>query len=265
MMLLGAIAVSLVVGVPGSVSVAALPMGANEPQTDIVIEMTTPQGALPWEVEKKEWHPPHRVKVWTTRYKHRILRVTQLPRCEHIETLITYNGRGETIARAKKRLGGIAACSGSFHNTKSMFLADFLQKDGEIFSSARTGRCFVCINEDGILDISRDYCEIKGKSGVSALALGQRLIPLQRDGFSVGFMNRVTDRMAIGVNDYFIFIVQGKSDIWRLAAFMRHRLPCKIAVNSDGGHVVRGKAPVHIVFRWKKTPQSSSNAAKFDP
>jgi hypothetical protein len=84
------------------------------------------------------------------------------------------------------------------------------------------------------------------------MALGQRLIPLQRDGFSLAFMNRVTDRMAIGVNDYFIFIVQGKSSIWRLADFMRRKLPCKTAINSDGGHVVRGKAPVHIVFRWKQ-------------
>ena len=65
-------------------------------------------------------------------------------------------------------------------------------------------------------------------------------------------MNRVTDRMAIGVNSNFIFIVQGRSDIWRLADFIGHKLPVTTAINCDGGHVVRGKAPVHIVFRWRQ-------------
>ncbi len=221
------------------------------------IKGVSPIGKGPWDVEKKEnWHPPHCLKVWTTRYKNCIYRVTQLPRCEHVETIITYNEHGETIAQAKKRYGGIAALSGSFHHPKSYSLADFVQKDGEILSSATTGRCFICINQDGMLDISRNYCSIKGQSGVSAIALGQSLIPLRRDGFSLAFMNKKTDRMAIGINDYFIFIVQGKSSIWRLADFMSKRLPCKTAINSDGGHVVRGKAPVHIVFRWINLPNT---------
>lgn len=208
------------------------------------------------------WHPPHRVKVWLTTHKGRTFRVTQLPRCEHVETLITHNPRGETLAGAKNRAGGFAACTGSFHHPRSMALADFVQKEGSILSAARTGRSFVAVQENGVMDISCDYALFKGKPGVSALALGQRLIPLQRDGFSVAFMNRVTDRMAIGVNDHFIFIVQGKSDIWRLAHFMKNKLPCKTAVNSDGGHVVRGKAPVHLVFRWKTNAPCSTMVAE---
>lgn len=232
----------------------------SKPPLFDAIGATTQDSAKIFGVKKKAWHPPHCVKVWTTRHRGRIYRVTQLPRCEHVETIIAYNSSGETLARAKKRLGGIAACTGSFHNTQSYCLADFVQKDGEIISSARTGRAIVTINQDGILGISNDYCTIKGQSGISALALGQRLIPLMRDGFSLAFMNRITPRMAIGLNDNFIFIVQSKTSIWHLADFMKRKLPCKVAVNSDGGHVVRGKAPVHIVFRWKTCADSTEHA-----
>jgi hypothetical protein len=203
--------------------------------------------------KRKAWHPPHIVKVWTTEHKGRIFRVIQLPRCEHIEAVITYNPAGETVAQAKEILGGVAAMTGSFHHPKTFALADFLQKNGCVYASAVTGRHFLAMHEDGRLTISNDYNSIKGKPGVSALALGQRLVPLQYDGFSVAFMNRVTDRMAIGMNNNFIFIVQGKSDIWRLADFMNNKLPCNIAINSDGGHVVKGIAPVHVVFRWKSS------------
>ncbi|MCE5323319.1 phosphodiester glycosidase family protein [bacterium] len=224
----------------------------SKPPLYDAIGATTRDSSELFSVKKKPWHPPHQVKVWTTKYRKRIYRVTQLPRCEHIETIIAYNSHGETLAQAKRRLGGIAACTGSFHNSQSFCLADFVQQDGEIISSATTGRAIVTINQDGILGISTDYCSIKGQSGISALALGQRLIPLERDGFSLAFMNRITARMAIGINENFIFLVQSKTSIWHLARFMSRRLPCKKAVNSDGGHVVRGKAPVHIVFRWKK-------------
>jgi hypothetical protein len=197
------------------------------------------------------WHPPHIVKVWMARHKGRVFRIIQLPRCEHLETVITYNPCGETIKQAKLRVGGVAAVTGSYHHPRSMALADFLQRDGCVLAGARTGRSLVVINCDGLLDISTEYKTIKGQQGVSALALGQRLVPLEQDGFSTAFMNRVTDRMAIGVNQHFIFIIQGKSDIWRLAHFIRTKLPVRAAVNSDGGHVVKGKAPVHIVFRWR--------------
>jgi hypothetical protein len=203
---------------------------------------------------KDEWHPPHRVKVWKAVYKGKTFRITQLPRCEHVETLITYNPSGETLGRAKKRTGGIAACTGSFHNSRSMALADFFQRDGSLISGSKTGRPFLAVDENGKVKISKNYASVKRKPGVSALALGQHLVPFETKGFSRGFMNRQTDRMAIGINDSFIFIVQGKSDIWSLAGFFKRKLPVKAAVNSDGGHVVRGKAPVHIVFRWKKTP-----------
>ncbi len=199
------------------------------------------------------YHPPHVVKVWTTRHMGRIFRVIQLPRCEHMEMLITYEPYGETLAQAKKRLGGVAACTGSFHHPKTMALADFLQRNGAVLADSRTDRCVVTDHDGGKLNILRDCTQIKGMPGVSALKLGQRLVPFHSDGFSTAFMNRVTDRMAIGLNSNFIFIVQGKSDIWRLAHFFKTKLPVSTAVNSDGGHVVRGKAPVHLVFRWKKT------------
>lgn len=208
-------------------------------------------GAGPVSQDEDNWHPPHKAKVWTTTHKGRTFRVIQLPHCEHLETVISYNPSGETVAQSKKRLGGVAACTGSFHNPQTMALADFLQKKGAMISGARTGRSFVAINEDGRLKISADYATFKQKPGVSALALGQRLVPLQHDGFSTAFMNRVTDRMAVGLNDNFIFLVQGKSDIWRLADFIHAKLPVDSAVNCDGGHVVRGKGPVHLVFRWR--------------
>ncbi len=198
------------------------------------------------------WHPPHIVKVWMAKHRGRVFRIVQLPRCEHLETVITYNPSGETLKQAKARIGGVAAVTGSYHHPQSMALADFLQRDGCVLAGARTGRCLLVINRDGTLDISDEYAGIKGQPGISALALGQRLVPLQQDGFSLAFMNRVTDRMAIGINRHFIFIVQGKSDIWRLAHFIRTKLPVRTAINSDGGHVVKGKAPVHIVFRWRK-------------
>lgn len=208
-------------------------------------------GATAQQVKKTKWHPPHILKVWTATYKGRTFRITQLPHCEHIETLITYDGSGETLKQAKLRTGGIAACTGSFHNPQTMALADFLQRNGAIISPARTGRGYMAVYANGSLGISRDYNVVKGKTGISALALGQRLLPLQQDGFSKAFMNEVTDRMAVALNRNFIFIVQGKSDVWRLADFIKHKLPASSAINCDGGHVVRGKGPVHIVFRWK--------------
>ncbi len=199
-------------------------------------------------------HPRHIVKSWLTNYRGRTFRVTQLPRCEHMEAVISYAPRGETKERAKARLDGVAVCTGAFHNPRSMSLADFYQLDGSIKSGATTGRWFFAIMENGEMNLSGDYALLKGKSGVTALALGQRLVPFHRDGFSKAFINQKTDRMALGMSHDYIFIVQGKSDLWRLSEFMRTKLPINIALNSDGGHVVRGKAPVHIVFRWRATP-----------
>lgn len=204
------------------------------------------------EPKQSAWHPPHTVKVWMARHKDRTFRITQLPRCEHLEMVISYEPSGETLARAKQRLGGVAACTGSFHHPQTMALADFLQRNGSVLAASRTARCVISNGDMGRLDISDDISCVVRKSGVNALKLGQRLVPLQHDGFTTAFMNRQTDRMAIGLNSNFIYIVQGKSDIWRLAHFMGTKLPLSSAVNSDGGHVVRGKAPVHLVFRWKR-------------
>lgn len=197
-------------------------------------------------------HPPHGVKVWLAKYKGRTFRITQLPRCEHLETVFTYDPTGETLASARKRVGGIAGLSGSFHHPQSMYLADFFQIDGAVLSAATTGRAVVVVWPSGLLDITRDYAKVIRVPGVHGMALGQQLHPFTYDRFTKAFMNQVTDRMSIGINQRFIYIVQGKSDIWRLAAFYRDQLPVRIAVNSDGGHVVRGRAPVHIVFRWRE-------------
>ena len=255
------------VGVLGVLAAVLMPMciaGRSQPETPpptmsrvlTPVEANAVMGAGNHKQVEDNWHPPHTTKVWTTVHKGRTLRITQLPHCEHLETLITYEPSGETLQKAKNRLGGVAACTGSFHNSQSMALADFLQRKGSVVSGAKTGRSFVCIDESGRLGISSDYDSIRRKPGVSALALGQRLVPLQKDGFSVAFMNRKTDRMAIGLNNNFIFIVQGKTDIWRLAHFFQHKLPVNTAINCDGGHVVRGKAPVHLVFRWNSNPSS---------
>jgi hypothetical protein len=167
-----------------------------------------------------------------------------------MEAVIAYRAGGETKEQAKARLGGVAVSTAGFYNPRSMALADFYQLDGAILSGASTGRPLFAATSDGRMFLTEDY-GIKGLSGVTAIALGQRLIPLQKDGFSSAFMRETTDRMALGMNGEYVFIVQGKSDLYRLAEFMRKKLPVRIAVNADGGHVVRGKSPVHIVFRWR--------------
>lgn len=197
------------------------------------------------------WHPPHTIKSWTTTYRRSRFRLTQIPRCKHIETLLTYDPSGETLGKAKRRVGGISAMSGSFHHSQSYALADFFQRGGRIISPARTGRIFLVILPDGSIDLTKDYAKHKRRPGVSGMAMGQVLVPWQRDGFGIGFANRDTDRMAMALNRNYIFVIQGKSDLWTLASYIKNKLPVKIAANSDGGHVVRGTAPVHVVFRWK--------------
>ncbi len=207
-------------------------------------------------------HPKHVIKVWLTTYKGRTFRITQLPRCEHMEAVIAHEPSGETMQQAKKRFGGVAAMTGSFHDPRTMVLVDYLQRKGRVSSDVTTGRWFLAITWGQVSDISDNYMLVRGKSGVSVIALGQRLVPLHRDHFSLQFMNKVTDRMALGLSRNYIFIVQGKSDIWRLAHFMQHKLPVKVALNSDGGHTVYGKAPVHIVFRWRSMRKADQMTEK---
>ena len=246
--------------VRSSPPVASSPASPRPASTQAALQeqaSSRPQTTQP--APREAHHPKHAVKVWLTTYGGRTFRVIQLPRCEHMEAIIAYNRRGETKEQAKERLDGAAVCTGAFHNSRSMALADFYQLDGSILSSATTGRWFFAVMNDGQMDISGDYALFKGTPGVNALALGQRLAPvLHHDGFSTRFMNRVTDRMALGLSHDYIFIVQGKSDIWRLAEFMQEKLPCDVAVNSDGGHVVRGRAPVHLVFRWREEPAETA-------
>jgi hypothetical protein len=223
------------------------PASAQEPLTATETEVLLGESRL-----APDAHPMHDVKVIHLRHKGRTFQVVRLPRCEHVEVVLSNLPEGETLAHAKERLGGIAACTGSFHHPRSLALADFLQDNGCIVSPASTGRWCLSLSSNGSIDLTGDYMAMKRNPNVTALALGQRLVPdLHQDGFSLSFMNRITDRMALGLGNHYIYIISGCSDIWTLADFITSRLPCKTAVNSDGGHVVRGKAPVHIVFRWR--------------
>jgi len=242
-----------VIWLVGFVLFSALGSPAKSLESTASTHPSVIQDTTPSENPETAHHPRHIVKVWLTTHKGRTFRVIQLPRCEHMEAVVAYNQNGETKEEAKERLGGVAVCTGAFHSPQSMALADFYQSEGAILSGAKTGRWFFAILEDGQMDLSGDYGLFKGAPGVTALALGQRLAPvLHRDGFSTRFMNRVTDRMALAMSHDYVFIVQGKSDIWRLADFIQKTLPVHTALNCDGGHVVRGRAPIHIVFRWKK-------------
>src|SRR5574340_82324 len=112
-------------------------------------------------------HPRHDILVWSTHYKGRTFHVVRLPRCEHLQAVIWHEPGGETRAQAKQRLGGVASLTGSFHDPRTYWLADFLQRDGNIVSGASTGRWFLVMRPDGTLDISGDYASYKGKPGVS--------------------------------------------------------------------------------------------------
>ena len=49
-------------------------------------------------------HPKHVGKVWLTTHKGRTFRVIQLPRCEHMEAVLSYEPSGETKEQAKERV-----------------------------------------------------------------------------------------------------------------------------------------------------------------
>lgn len=223
------------------------PPPPSPPQPVKVVEMVIP---LPKAPPKRTWHPRHRVKTWLSQYQGRIFRTVQIPRCNHVEMVLTYvSAPGETCTRAKRRTGAIAVTAGSYHNPHSMALADFFQKNGRVFSARRTRRGILASRPSEVADILDEITRGKNES---SLALGARLVPFKLDGFTRAFANRQTDRMAIGLTKGYIFIVQGNSDLWRLGRFMRDGLGCSKAINSDGGHVVKGRAPVHIAFRWRK-------------
>ncbi len=102
-------------------------------------------------------HPSHDIRVSVVRYQGRNFHVVRLPRCQHLEAVITNEPAGETLARAKQRMGGIASLTGAFHDPHSLALADFLQRDGAIESGATTGRWLLVITPDGQLNITGDY------------------------------------------------------------------------------------------------------------
>lgn len=212
---------------------------------------STPSAVAKGKVQIK--HPSHQVIIWTTRFHGRIFRVIKLPRCEHIQTIITYKPPGETKEEAKKRLQGAAVCTASFYHRRLSRPVDFFRRLGRRITGqeVKTKRYFLAIYPDRHLEISKDYKKLASNDKVDLIALGQRLVPFHHDGFSAAFANERTDRMALGLTENRIYLVQARTDLWRLGKFLEKRLSCQIAVNCDGGHAVKGKSPFHLVFRWK--------------
>ena len=151
--------------------------------------------------------------------------------------------------------------TGSYHHPQSMALADFFQKEGRVLSARSTSRGILTSSNNQVADILDDI--VRGE-GVHALALGSRLVPFQLDGFSVAFANQQTDRMAIGLTKGYIFIVQGVSDLWRLSRFMRDGLGASQAINADGGHVVKGRGPVHRLPLARSTAGQANRPRRRD-
>lgn len=202
-------------------------------------------------IKQEKFHPKHQMIVWTTRYHGRIFRVIKLPRCEHLEKIMTYLPEGETKEQAKNRLKGIASCSAAFYDPKTNKPVDYFRKDGHKITGRSVGRWFLAIFPDGSLEISDDHSLLSKNPAVNALALGQRLVPFHHDSFSVGFANLITDRMALSFSRHYLYIVQGKSNLWIMGRFIENKLYSKQAINLDGGHSVKGRSPFHLVFRWK--------------
>ena len=206
-------------------------------------------------------HPKHIVKVWTTTYRYtnptthktrkKIFRVTMLPRCEHIEVFPTFMPTGETKEKAMKRLNGVAVCTSAYYNPANYRAVDFFRRDGKIIVGCEVGRSCLAIHPSGYIDISNDYNFIKSNNNIDAVALGQMLNPFKYDGFSKSFAGRVTDRMGIGLTENNIYIVQSCTDLYLMSKFFINVLQCDKAINTDGGHVVKGISPYHLVFRWK--------------
>ncbi len=200
----------------------------------------------------KRPHPHHQLIVWTTTYQKTIFRVIKLPRCQHLETIITYNPPGETKEQAKKRMEGIAVCTANFYNTQTLKPVDYFRRYGIEITGKEVGRPYLAIYNDGWLEVSDNYQYIRKNPKIDALALGQLLVPFNFNGFSIFFANIETDRMALAFSKNYFYIVQGKSNLWRLSKFIKVKLYCDLAINTDGGHAVKGYSPFHLVFRWKK-------------
>lgn len=197
-------------------------------------------------------HPRHQMVVWTTKYKGVIFRVIKLPRCEHLETIITYFPSGETKEQAKKRLEGNAVSTACFYNRQTLKPVDFFRRYGQEIIGKEKGRKVLLILENGHLEITGDYDYVRQKPNADAIALGQQLVPFCYDDFSIRFANLETDRMALDFSKNYLYIIQGRTNLWRLSKFIKEKLYCDTAINTDGGHAVKGKSPFHLVFRWKK-------------
>ncbi|AKM82733.1 TPA: hypothetical protein DD449_00660 [Candidatus Berkelbacteria bacterium] len=207
-------------------------------------------------------HPKHIVKPWVTKYKGATFLVVQLPRCNHVEAVISYEPGGEKKERAKKRLGGFAVCSGNFYDCRTNLPVDYFRRNGVKVKGREVGRYFLAIHPDGRINLSQDYQLLNKNKEIDAVALGQMIKPFRYDGFKTVFIDAETDRMGMGFTSGYIYIVQSRTNIRTLASFFANVLKCDEAINTDGGHVVKGKSPFHIVFRWHKAPKNITAVTK---
>ena len=196
-------------------------------------------------------HPRHQVVCWTTKYKGTTFRVIKFPHCRHVETIISDNPPGETVRHAKKRWHGFAASTACFYNTKTLLPVDFFRRNGKIKVGREVGRRILAISKVEPLKIQNSLDFLRSKLTSDALALGSLVKPFSLDGFSIAFANINTDRMSLALSPKYLYIVQAKTNLWKMSQFTKERLPCNAAINTDGGHAVKGKSPYHLVFRWK--------------
>ncbi|MDZ7586396.1 MAG: hypothetical protein U0946_01460, partial [Patescibacteria group bacterium] len=184
-------------------------------------------------------HPRHQVIVWTTRYKGTIFRVIKFPHCQHVETIFTNCPPGETRKQVKDRLGGFASSTACFYNRNTLLPVDFFRKSGKVYVGREVGRSVLAIREDGRLEITKDYDFLQSDATIDALALGSLISPFSLDGFTSDFANLITDRMSLAISPKYIYLVQANTSLWKMSQFVEVRLPCDMAINTDGGHSVK--------------------------
>ncbi len=199
-------------------------------------------------------HPSHEVLVSVVRYQHRIFHVVRLPRCEHLEAVITNEPSGETLAQAKQRMGGVASIPApSMTPTASL---SPISSSATAPSNPAPPPAAGCSSSPPTASSTSPATTRSTKASPASprWPWASASSPSTATASTTSCMKRRTERMAIGLTKEDIYLVEANTDIPRLAAFMKNKLKVEIALNSDGGHVVHGNAPVHLIFRWRRSP-----------
>ena len=228
------------------------PMGIEPPPpppkpkpkpVDVVIPLPDPP-------PERKWHPRHQSKTWLTKYRGRIFRTTQLPRCEHVEMLVTYHpAPGVTRAQVKQRTGAIVVCTGSYHHPQTMALADYLQRDGRVLMARRTQRFMLTSDTTKVVDILDEI--IRGNE-VSACPASRlcRLLMVSRSRSPTG---RPTAWQSASPKA--IFVVQGLRPV-------APRLEVSAAYDQRRWRAWPRSRLVHIAFRWRKSRRVQQSAVR---